>query len=145
MERVSERLHSDLRFCEDRLAEQVESEKAQRSLNLAEIRREADYQLSDITRSQAELREQVMSLKGQVYLGSSQSDITTLQAEVKSLRSLMEKEQSCPPASSEPTDSPAFNQVKLLEAEVADLRREVRTSQEQSFGQSAEAGLGLGG
>ncbi|CAJ1336129.1 unnamed protein product, partial [Effrenium voratum] len=43
---------------------------------------------------------------------------------------------SCPPASSEPTDSPAFNQVKLLEAEVADLRREVRTSQEQSFGQS---------
>eukprot|EP00913_Durusdinium_trenchii_P023605 g22177.t1 len=56
LRRLTERMQADLRFTEDRLAAQVESEKDARQASVGDLRRESDHQsveMSEIVRSQA--------------------------------------------------------------------------------------------
>eukprot|EP00434_Breviolum_minutum_P026003 symbB.v1.2.022985.t1/scaffold2038.1/size91535/1 len=55
IQQVTQRLQADLRFTEDRLAELVESEKASRSAQVMDLRREVEHQnaeMSEMVRSQ---------------------------------------------------------------------------------------------
>ncbi|CAK9051754.1 Hypothetical protein (Fragment) [Durusdinium trenchii] len=133
LRRLTERMQADLRFTEDRLAAQVESEKDARQASVGDLRRESDHQsveMSEIVRSQVDLREQVAALKQQGLaleqtLPSKSPSRSEELAGARDLESLSEK-------------SPATNKMQIIEASLADLRREVQTCQEQSSNQSSE-------
>ena len=140
IQQVTQRLQADLRFTEDRLAELVESEKASRSAQVMDLRREVEHQnaeMSEMVRSQVDLRDQMANVKGQVHRG----DTTPLKSEVQELRSMLESREESKSTRSDDVTSESRSpggKLPILEAALADLRREVQTCQEQSFNQSSE-------
>lgn len=127
--RLAERLTRDIAGCEQKLEQLVENESKMRAHALAEIRREADSQgteLSELIRSHQDVKDQVTSLQASLWLRpGAEADFDKLQKEVKETRDLVLSLQSRPVLEIPSEHSPQNLKVQQLEATLTDIRRDL--------------------
>ncbi|CAE7496181.1 unnamed protein product, partial [Symbiodinium microadriaticum] len=127
--RLAERLTRDIAGCEQKLEQLVDNESKMRAHALAEIRREADSQgteLSELIRSHQDVKDQVTSLQASLWLRpGAEKDFDKLQKEVQETRDMVLSLQSRPVLEIPSEHSPQNLKVQQLEATLTDIRRDL--------------------